>query len=248
MIAIGAGLPYVIIFNLGLTFSSASNGGVIAPGANIVVSTVGLYFLAHVTPDRKRLSGIILILLGLVVVGVHRIERLDAHALIGDLLFVLAGGTYALFAIFSQRYKISGLHAAAIVSVFSLLVYAPFYLFYGAENIFRAPIGEVVVQVIVQGILVSILATWLFASAINILGAGRAVVFVALMPVFSVAFAIPLLHDWPTWLEFAGLSLVFVGITTALKVVENIVGRPLLARSAGAVGTSAAGGKDLSRR
>ena len=225
MIAIGAGLPYVILFNFGLTFSTASNGGVIAPGANIVVSTVGLYFLAQVTPDRKRLSGIILILLGLAVVGVDRIERLDAHTSIGDLLFVLAGGTYALFAIFSQRYKISALHAAAIVSVFSLVVYAPFYLLYGAENIFRAPLGEVIVQVIVQGILVSILATWFYASAINILGAGRAVVFVALMPVFSVALAIPLLHEWPSRLEFAGLLLVFVGIATGLKVVETIVGR-----------------------
>ena len=225
MIAIGAGLPYVIIFNFGVTFSTASNGGVIAPGANIVISTVGLYFLAQVTPDRKRLFGIILILLGLVVVGMDRIGRLDSHALIGDLLFVLAGATYALFAIFSQRYKISALHSAAIVSVFSLVVYAPFYLSYGAENIFRAPLGEVVVQVIVQGILVSIFATWFYASAINILGAGRAVVFVALMPVFSVAFAIPLLHEWPTQLEFVGLSLVFVGITTALKVMETIVGR-----------------------
>jgi drug/metabolite transporter (DMT)-like permease len=207
-----------------------------------------LYFLAHVAPDRKRLFGIGLILLGLIVVGMDRIERLDARALTGDLLFVLAGGTYALFAIFSQRYKISPLHAAAIVSVFSLLVYAPFYLFYGAEDIFRAPLGEVVVQVIVQGILVSFLATWFYASAINILGAGRAVVFVALMPVFSVTFAIPLLHEWPTPLEFAGLSLVFVGTATALKVVENILGRQLLARSAGVVDASAVGREDLSRR
>jgi len=87
--------------------------------------------------------------------------------------------------------------------------------------------------------------TWLYASAINILGAGRAVVSVALMPIFSVAFAIPLLHEWPTRLEFAGLSPVFVGIATALKVVENTVRRPLLARSAGAVGASAMGSKDL---
>jgi drug/metabolite transporter (DMT)-like permease len=247
MIAMGAGLPYVILFNLGLTFSTASNGGVIAPGANVVISTIGLYFLAQVIPDRKRLSGIALILLGLVVVGVGRIEHLDAHALIGDLLFMLAGGIYALFAIFSQRHRISALHAAAIVSVFSLVVYAPFYLFYGFEDIFRAPLREVVIQVIVQGILVAILATWFYAKAISILGAGRAVVFVALMPVFSVAFAVPLLHEWPTRLEFAGLSLVFIGIMIALKVLENIVGRPLLARPAEAVGAGATGSKDLSR-
>jgi len=248
MIAVGAGLGYVLFFNLGLTFSTASNGGVIAPGANVVISTVGLYFLAHVVPDRKRLAGIVLILLGLGVVGVERIERLDAHALIGDLLFVGAGGAYALFAIFSQRHRISALHAAAIVSVFSLVVYAPFYLFYGDPgDIVRAPLREVVIQVIVQGIMVAILATWFYASAINIMGAGRAVIFVALMPVFSVAFAIPLLHEWPTRLEFVGLALVFVGIATALKVVENIIGRPLLARAA-AAGASAIGSKDLSRR
>jgi drug/metabolite transporter (DMT)-like permease len=248
MIAIGAGLPYVIIFNFGLTFSSASNGGVLAPGANIVASTAGLYLLAHVTPDRNRLLGIGLILLGLIVVGIDRIERLDARALTGDLLFVLAGGLYALFAIFSQRHKISALHAAAIVSVFSLIAYAPFYLIHGAADIFRAPLREVLIQAIVQGVMVSFLATWLYASAINILGAGRAVVFVALMPVFSVAFAVPLLHEWPTRLEFVGLALVFVGMTTALKVVQNIVGRPLSARPARAAGAPPPGSKDPSDR
>src|SRR5262249_54455432 len=154
------GLLYVIFFNLGLTFSTASNGGVIAPGANVVISTIGLYFLAQVIPDRKRLAGIALILLGLAVVGVERIERLDTHALIGDFLFVLAGGAYALFAIFSQRHRISALHSAAIVAIFSLVVYAPFYLFFGDPgNIVRAPLREVVIQVIVQGIMVAILAT-----------------------------------------------------------------------------------------
>jgi drug/metabolite transporter (DMT)-like permease len=248
MIAIGAGLPYVIIFNLGLTFSSASNGGVITPGANIVVATIGLYFLTHVTPDRKRVIGIVLILLGLAVIGIDRIESLDARALVGDLLFVLAGGIYAQFAIFSQRRRISPLHTAAIVSVFSLVAYAPFYLIYGAKDILAAPIGEVVIQFIVQGILVSILAVWFYASAINILGAGRAVVFVALMPLFSVAFAIPLLHEWPTTLEFAGLLLVFVGTATALKVVENIAARPASIRSAGPADTSASDGKNSPRR
>jgi len=249
MIAMGAGLLYVIFFNLGLTFSTASNGGVIAPGANVVISTIGLYFLAQVIPDRKRLAGIALILLGLAVVGVERIERLDTHALIGDFLFVLAGGAYALFAIFSQRHRISALHSAAIVAIFSLVVYAPFYLFFGDPgNIVRAPLREVVIQVIVQGIMVAILATWFYASAINVMGAGRAVIFVALMPVFSVALAIPLLHEWPTPLEFAGLFLVFVGIATALKVVENILGRPLLARPAAPAGASVTGGKDLSAR
>lgn len=249
MIAIGAGLAYVIFFNLGLTFSTASNGGVIAPGANVVISTVGLYFLVHVTPDRKRVAGIVLILLGLGVVGVDRFERLDVNALIGDFLFVLAGAAYALFAIFSQRHRISALHAAAIVSVFSLVAYAPFYLVFGDPgDIIRAPLHEVVIQVIVQGVMVAIFATWFYASAINFIGAGRAVIFVALMPVFSVALAIPLLHEWPTRLEFVGLALVFAGIVTALKVVENILGRPLLARSAGAVGAGATGANDLSRR
>jgi drug/metabolite transporter (DMT)-like permease len=249
MIALGAGLAYVIFFNLGLTFSTASNGGVIAPGANVVISTVGLYFLVHVTPDRKRVAGIVLILLGLGVVGIDRFERLDVNALIGDFLFVLAGAAYALFAIYSQRHRISAVHAAAIVSVFSLVAYAPFYLVFGDPgDIVRAPVREVVIQVIVQGVMVAIFATWFYASAINIIGAGRAVIFVALMPVFSVTLAIPLLHEWPTRLEWIGLALVFVGIVTALKVVENILGRPLLARSAAAVGATATGGNDLSRR
>jgi drug/metabolite transporter (DMT)-like permease len=247
MIAIGAGLPYVIIFNFGLTFASASNGGVLTPSANIVASTAGLYLLAHVTPDRNRLLGIGLILLGLVVVGIDRVEQLDARALTGDMLFVLAGGIYSLFAIFSQRYKITALHAAAIVSVFSLIAYAPFYLFHGVTDIFRAPLREVLIQAVVQGIMVSFLATWFYASAINILGAGRAVVFVALMPVFSVAFAIPFLHEWPNRLEFAGLALVFVGMATALKVVQNIIGRPLSVRSQ-AASAGATGSKDPSGR
>jgi|GEM_PF-662997 len=248
MIALGAGLAYVLFFNLGLTFSTASNGGVIAPGANVVISTIGLYFLAHVIPDRKRVAGIVLILLGLGVIGAERIEHLDVRALIGDFLFVLAGGAYALFAIYSQRHRIPALHAAAIVCVFSLVAYAPFYLVFGDPgDIVRAPLREVVIQVIVQGVMVAIMATWFYASAINIMGAGRAVIFVALMPVFSVTLAIPLLHEWPTRLEFVGLTLVFIGIVTALKVVESILGRPLLARTAAAAGAGATPGKDLSR-
>jgi hypothetical protein len=61
------------------------------------------------------------------------------------------------------------------------------------------------VQAIFHGVLVTI-------GAVAILGASGGATFVALVPVLSALFAIPLLGEWPNETDWVGIVLISAGV------------------------------------
>ncbi|MCP4602778.1 MAG: DMT family transporter [Proteobacteria bacterium] len=220
LLAIGAGMPYVLITVIGLQFTNASHGGLVVPSFNIIFSTLGVAVFLGIKPDRARLTGITLILTGCGAIFLQSLNGVSASTLLGDIIFVAGGFTYAIYTVTSQKYGIPPLQAVSIVSVFSAIAFVPFYLAYMPSNLLQATPDEIALQIVFQGVITSIVAIYLFSRAINVLGASRAVVFLALMPVSSMFLAIPVLGEWPTWVEWMSLPVIVSGIVIALNVFE----------------------------
>ena len=68
---------------------------------------------------------------------------------------------------------------------------------------------------IFQGIIVSIIALVLYCRAVAILGASGGAAFGALVPSLSALFAIPVLGEWPSSTDWAGITLVSGGVYLA---------------------------------
>jgi drug/metabolite transporter (DMT)-like permease len=77
------------------------------------------------------------------------------------------------------------------------------------------PIADLTIQVIFQGIVVTIISLVLYGRAVVILGASGGSAFGALVPALSALFAIPLLAEWPNRTGWLGIVLISAGVYLA---------------------------------
>ncbi|MES1155819.1 MAG: EamA family transporter, partial [Pseudorhodoplanes sp.] len=128
------------------------------------------------------------------------------------------GTLWALFSVALRRWSVNGLHALAVVSVLALLVVAPLHgIFFGYQSMIAAGWTENIIQALVQGVLGGAVPIYLYARSVGVLGSGRASMFIALVPVFSVVLGIIVIGEIPTVMRLIGLAIVVIGFRFALK-------------------------------
>ena len=66
-----------------------------------------------------------------------------------------------------RRARLNGLHAAAIAGVGSLVLYLPAYAFIAGTGVFKAPLFDIALQAIVQGVLTAIFALLLYGRMVG---------------------------------------------------------------------------------
>jgi drug/metabolite transporter (DMT)-like permease len=181
----------------------------------------GLILATLVLGERltmSRIVGGITIIAGLLVFGFESLTTIGNHGVGGDLLFAMAGVFWAMFGILLRLWHVSGTRAIAAVGALSILVFAPLHaLFVGYNGILRMGLAENMLQVVVQGILAGVLPIFLFARTVILLGAGRAAVFPALVPGFSLVIGYLALGVAPSVPQLIGLVIVVIGFRFALR-------------------------------
>jgi drug/metabolite transporter (DMT)-like permease len=114
-----------------------------------------------------------------------------------------------------RQAQLEPLHAAALVSTGSLVLYLPLYLALYGTRLMQLPLAEITVQASFQGVLVTIVSLLLYGRAVAILGAAGGAAFGALVPALSALFAIPLLGEWPNATDWVGIVLISAGVYLA---------------------------------
>jgi drug/metabolite transporter (DMT)-like permease len=107
------------------------------------------------------------------------------------------------------------LHAAALVSTGSLVIYAPLYFGLRGTRLAHVPLTDVAVQVFFQGVVVSIVALVLYGRVVVMLGASGGSAFGALVPALSALFAVLLVGEWPNRTDWLGIVLISAGVYLA---------------------------------
>ncbi len=215
----GLGAPYALVAAEGLRFAPASDQGALNPGCMpLFVALLATIVLGEALAIMRKL-GLSLIMAGaLVIVGWHAGAlgaRWSTLRGFGDALFVFAAFLTACGTVVMRRANLDPLHAAALVSTGSLAIYLPVYLALDGTRLARLPPADLAVQSMFQGIVVTIVALVLYARAVAILGASGASAFGALVPALSALFAIPLLGEWPSKADWAGILLISAGVYLA---------------------------------
>ncbi|MFO1158114.1 MAG: DMT family transporter [Reyranellaceae bacterium] len=211
-VVVGCGAPMVLLVNVGLLFAPAVHAGALFPGVMpLMVAILAAVILKETFSARKQLG------LGLVVLGAIGIVwgtggMVGTAQNIGHLLFLAAGLAWAGYTVAMRRARLDGLHAAAIAAVGSLVVYLPAYASLAGIGIFRAPLIDIMLQAVVQGLLTAIVALLLYGRVVGILGASSGAAFVALTPVMTAVLAIPILDEWPSTIDWAAVALISMGV------------------------------------
>jgi drug/metabolite transporter (DMT)-like permease len=211
-IAVGSGAPMVLLVNAGLLFAPASHAGALFPGTMpLMVAILAAVILKEEFTPQKT-GGLILIVLGAVGVVWASSGTLGSSQNIGHLLFLCAGLTWAGYTVAMRRARLDGLHAAAISAVASLVFYLPVYAIVAQTSLLEAPLFDVALQAVVQGLLTAIVALLLYGRMVGILGATGGAAFVALTPAITALAAIPILNEWPSTIDWIAITLISVGV------------------------------------
>lgn len=217
VLAIGAGAPYALVTMAGLTLAPAGHAGLIIPSAMLTCATLGGWFLLGDRPDGRRVLGLLLILSGVLCIGSVAMTLNVGGLGLGHGLFIAGGMLWALYTVMSRKWGVDPLHATALVSVLSMLIYGPVYVAVQGIGIVFAPIEELLFQALAQGVFSAILALVFYTKAVTILGAGRGALFAALVPGLSAVFAYPALGEVPSGPHIVGLCLATAGMALALR-------------------------------
>ena len=216
---VGAGAPYALVAAGGLRFAPAHDQGALNPGfMPLFVAMIAAIVLREKLSTTQK-SGLSLILAGaLIIVGWHAAAGSTdwgTSRTFGHALFLSAAFLWACFTVVMRQAKLDPLHATALVSTGSLVIYLPIYLALHGTRLAEIPLPDLAIQAIFQGVLVTIVSLLLYGRSIAILGASGGAAFGALVPALTALFAIPLLGEWPNDTDWVGIALVSVGVYLA---------------------------------
>lgn len=216
LLAAGAGAPFFLVSSAGMRFAPAAHVGALLPDTMpLFVALFSVLFLGEQL-GRRRLAGFALILLGVAAIGgIGLITDAASGAWRGHLLFLTAAAMWAGFTLALRRAGLDAWHAAALVSSYSLVGFAPIYLLALEPRLLVVPWPEVALQAGIQGVLSGLVGLATYGIAVARLGASRAAAIGALTPVIATLIAIPVLGEIPNLPTVIGIAGVSLGVVLA---------------------------------
>ena len=212
-----AGLGFSLLAFWGFSRAPATHAAVLMPGVLPLYTAVLAWAVTGEALPRRRITGLLLILLGVGVVAWDSILLPAATGSIGgqwigDLCFLGAAFTWAIFTIALRAWRVDPVQATAMVVIPSALLFLPVYLLLPGQRLWTAPPGEIAFQAVYQGLFATILSMLAYTRAVRALGAARTAIATSLTPVAAGLLAIPVAGEVPSWLNALGLLLVTLGM------------------------------------
>src|ERR1700689_2604015 len=120
-ITVFGGLPLALWSYIGYVYVPLGHGAIIQPSCASVGGLVLARLLLNEPLPLRRVTGALVIVLGLAIIGAEAFRTMGASGVIGDLLFVAAGSSFAGFGVLLRHWLIAPSPAVAITSVLSLI-------------------------------------------------------------------------------------------------------------------------------
>lgn len=211
-LSIFGGLGYGLLVYSGFSFAPSAHAGIFVNGGIpfwtvvIVALTTGFH-LARQTVFALLLSACGLLLIGIDSVVSHH----GQEEFIGDLLFLAAALSWAIFGILMRRWQIRPLLGICGIAWFAMLLYWPVYWLALPKSLPLAGWGDITLQCVYQGIIAAMLAASLYSYANQKIGACQASMMLALVPAVSAIGAYFILDEQLTWTVILGIFVVSTG-------------------------------------
>lgn len=212
LLAACGGLGYGLLVYSGFAFAPTAHAGVFVNGGIPFWTIVMAAALAGFRMARHLLVALLMSTCGLLLIGADSLFGADlGRAWIGDLLFLAAAWTWAVFGLLLRRWQMRPELAISGIATFSMLAYLPVYLLFLPQAIAASPTGEIVLQCVYQGIVAALLAGGMYSYANQKIGPCQAAMMLALVPGVSAVGAYFILDEALGWRVIAGIVVVSLG-------------------------------------
>lgn len=208
-ITLFAGLPLALWSYFGYVYVPLGHGAIIQPSCAALGGLVLARLVIKEPLPPRRIVGALAMVVGLALIGAEALHTMGVHGVVGDMLFVAAGSSFAVFGMLARLWHIPSLRAVAVTSVLSLAGLP--LLWFDYRNFVAVGFLENFMQAVVQGGFAGAGAIYLFTRAVILLGAGRAALFPALVSPFTLLIGAFTLGEMPSPLQLVGLVVVLIG-------------------------------------
>lgn len=210
-----AGAPYIWLVGWGLRHTPAAEAGPLLSGTlPLFVAVLAIVFLRE-RLRASQLAGLAFIAAGVAVIVGSAIHAGNGSAGWGHLIMLASAVVWAIYTIAFRRSGLDALSAAGVISLWSLLMLAPFVSSVIWPALLEMTHADIAFQVLIQGVLGGIVAMATYGSAVQHLGAARASAITAATPAVGLIAAIPLLGERPGVFAIAGCAATVVGVLLA---------------------------------
>ena len=204
---------YYLLENIALTFTSASNVGVIISIAPFFTALFTHFFLHDEKPSATFFMGFVVSMAGICLISFNGNTVLRLNPL-GDLLAVLAAIVWAGYAVLSRKISGYGYHTIQTtrrIFTYGLLFMLPaLFRFEAGWQRFTNPVN--LFNLLFLGLGASALCFVTWNTAVKMLGAVRTSVYIYMVPVITVAISILVLHETLTGMSVLGMALSLSGL------------------------------------
>ena len=222
MLMIGASAIFPYIVSSGLSFAPASDGGVLAPGMLPFWTALAAFFILGEKLDQVRLTGLLIILIGALMVGLWQIiYNSDEGVWRGHILFLIGSGLFAIYSVIFRQSGLTPLHGLLIGLFWGTLFITPILLLTGKVTFHGVSAFDIGITIFVQSLVIGILATVLFNYGVRLIGASEMGAFGALTPILAMMGGILFLNESVPAVKVAGIFLVAIGVFLASGILKQ---------------------------
>ena len=221
------GLAYAVLAYTGFFYAPATHASVLMPGSLPLWTALLAAVVLHDRLTPARLGGLALIVLGDLLVGGASLLRAFEGGQIwkGDLLFMSAAFCWACYSVVVRRHGLDAVRATIAITVFAFLSYVPAYALLAglgviASRLGSAPLGEIMFQMLFQGVGSVVISGITFTRMIQYFGPVRSTMITAVVPGLSALAAVFFLGEPLHWNLIAGLLLVTGGILLGVQRMQ----------------------------
>lgn len=215
----GAGAPFFQVTAFALHSTPAAPAGILLGGSMpLATAMIGILLFGE-RPDRMRILGLATIVSGAALLFIGSLLTSGMTAA-GFILLPLGALLWAGFTHAFRRSGLSPLEGTAIIAAWSFLVHLVLAAIFGI-SLHTAPLPELGLQVISQGLLSGLVATFAYGTAIRVLGSIQAAAFTALTPVLATLGSGYLLGETVGTLEICAAIITAAGVVLSTGLLSQ---------------------------
>ena len=221
LFSVFGGVGYAVAVYVAFRMAPAAHAAVFLPGALPFATAVIAWLWLRQSPSPAQRIALLLVFIGITLTAADTFSHgahLTGMQMLGDLLFLCGSSFWAVFTLLLRRYPMSPLTAAVSTTLGSAILYLPVWWLFLPSTLSQAPIAEIAMQAIYQGVLVVFVAMLLYTYAVRSLGGQTVALLMAIVPGLAALAAVPVLGEPLSLLTLAGLGAVTVGAVMGARV------------------------------